>query len=177
MRSAPTSFGLSYRIGMPVRVPGSSRTAWTPNHSSAISRNAAVNRGTTDDTAIPNWSGWKAIPFRRSKSATSRASSSEVRSPLVEIRQCCTSLGPSNSPSTVWVFPTSMVRSTLASGAELSGEIEAEVDDPGRSGDRPDGDEVGPGGGVVGDGGQRNATGHFDLHAPVHPFDGDGDLI
>ena len=52
-RSAPTSLGLSYKMGMPERTPGPSTTQGTSNQRLAIWRSAVVTRGTDDVTAMP----------------------------------------------------------------------------------------------------------------------------
>ena len=52
MRSAPTSFGLSYRIEIPVRVPGSTTIGANANAFRATSRSACVCAGTTLATIV-----------------------------------------------------------------------------------------------------------------------------
>src|SRR3989304_3627040 len=53
MRSAPTSRGLSVRIGIPVRVPGSTTTGGKLKYRCTISRSAVVALGTTDAITTP----------------------------------------------------------------------------------------------------------------------------
>src|SRR6516225_8447764 len=140
MRSAPTSFGLSYRMGMPLLVPGPSTTQGTSeNQRVAICRSSVVTWGTDELTAMPVTEGAMSRPSRSSSWVRSTACSSGVRVGTVERRQWCVrptgALGsrsvpipaptpcsmtgtesvssPVYRPMTVSVLPTSMTRSTL----------------------------------------------------------------
>src|SRR5829696_171146 len=113
MRSAPTSLGLSTKSGMPVRTPGSINTCGTDGqYCSSIKRTSCSTDGTVDSPAAPV-SRSASSPIRPSMVS---ASSSEVTSDSVRIRQCCTTLAwsplPEISPTMVCVLRTSIARST-----------------------------------------------------------------
>ena len=61
-----------------------------------------------------------------SKPCSTTASSSAVLSGTVAIRQCSITWSPSNTPSTVWVFPMSIV-SSMGPSVERHGHV---VDEP-----------------------------------------------
>ena len=111
MRSAPTSFGLSYSTGTPVRIPGSTTTSGTAsNQRSHIDRTSRRADGTVEQHAIPSTEPSLASDAP-SRPVTSKPSSSAERRGSVASRQCSTMRSPSKSPSTVWVLPTSIVSS------------------------------------------------------------------
>ncbi len=112
IRSAPTSRGLSARMAMPVRTPGSSTTRGTWNHRLAIARSVAFRLGTVDEMAMPVTASARLRPSSSSSWVTMRACSSAVRSALVAMRQLATRASPSNRPMRVWVLPASRTRST-----------------------------------------------------------------
>ncbi len=72
---------------MPVFTPGSTTTAWKPKYRTVISRTAAVMEGTDEQRATPLTSSSKLNPWNPRNSCTRRASSSEVRSAEVAMRQ------------------------------------------------------------------------------------------
>src|SRR5215510_2122365 len=97
---------------MPVRTPLSSTSAGKPKYRSLISRRAAVTRGTPDAIASPVTCASNENPWNPRNCWNISASSSDVRSAAVAMRQWSTSSWPENSPMTVWVLPQSMVSST-----------------------------------------------------------------
>ncbi len=112
IRSAPTSRGLSVWIDRPVRVPGSTTTAGKLKYRVTMSRSAVVEPGTTDEMTTPVISFENERPVWSRSPANSTASSSAVRSVSVDRRHWCSSSGPRNTPSTVFVFPTFTASST-----------------------------------------------------------------
>src|SRR5581483_6567578 len=110
MRSAPTSQGFSYRIGMPELLAGSTTSAFAAKERSAIETIVGVIGGTTEPMMIPR-TCTRSIRLRENKPSTSSPSSSEVRSRSVCSRQLSTSVLPSNTPRTMLVLPTSMASS------------------------------------------------------------------
>src|SRR5919197_2685485 len=142
---------------MPVRMPGSMINGGTSKCRSAMSRSEAVTGGTTDEMAIPLISAVPSSPCRPRNWRRRRASWSEVRSATVTIRQWSTRSLSRNSPMTVWVLPTSMASST---GRLL--QVESEVEDGRRVGERPYGDQIGSGRGIGGHASEVDAPGHLD---------------
>src|SRR6185312_233933 len=113
IRSAPTSLGLSTKSGIPVRTPGSINTCGTDGqYCSSINRTSCSTDGTVESPAAPVKCS-ESSPIRPSMVS---ASSSEVTSDSVRIRQCCTTLAwsplPEIKPTTVCVLRTSIARST-----------------------------------------------------------------
>src|SRR5581483_1638329 len=169
---------------MPVRTPGSMTQGVTPKWRSDISRRAAVTLGTTEEMAIPVICSMGATPCQPMNCRKSRASSSEVRSATVTMRQWSTrspSFGsgtsapsPAKRPIRVWVLPTSMASSTVQG---FLFEVEGDVEDGRRVGQGADGDEVGAGGGVGRHGVERDPARHLDGDDPVGQGDGLGHLL
>src|SRR5581483_8288678 len=113
-----------------------------------------------------------------------RASSSEVRSATVTMRQWSirspslpsvpavpAPSGPKR-PITVWVLPTSMASSMKVSAFLF--QVEGDVEDGRRVGEGPDGDEVGAGGG---DGVERDPARHLDGEGAAGDAHGPGDVL
>ena len=110
IRSAPTSPGGSYRIGIPVFIPGSTTRGSWPRYWRASSTRTGVSGGTTLARATPSMlSGTMLEPENRLR--TRIPYSSAVCSRRVVSLQCTRRSRPSNRPRTVFVLPTSMVRS------------------------------------------------------------------
>ena len=120
-RSAPSSWGVSMRIGIPVFSPGPTSA---PLPVEVALRSAARTRarasGTTDDTIAASTSA-RVSARRPSSDATTVASSSAVAKRTVAKRQCSTSSSPRNMPRWVWVLPTSMASSTARRLSRLGG--------------------------------------------------------
>src|SRR6266536_151454 len=163
MRSGPTSFGLSYRIGIPVRTPGSTTRASNPKYRCVMSRSAAVTRGTPPAITTPVTWASNENPWKPRNCGIISASSSSVRSATVAMRQWSASSLPLNRPMTVCVLPASIASSIRRS--ELPFHVEAEVERGRRLGDRARGDEVGAGGRVLGHVVERDAARDLDKHA------------
>src|SRR5918999_5259639 len=133
----------------------------TPKCRSDIWRRAAVTLGTTDEMAMPSTCSIGATPCQPRNWRRRRASSSDVRSATVTIRQWSMrspsllsgSWGPKR-PATVWVLPTSMASSIWVT---VLFEVEADVEHRRRVCEDADGDQVGAGGGVGGHGVERDA--------------------
>ena len=89
------------------------------------------------------------------------ASSSEVRSATVAMRQWSTSSASRNSPTTVCVFPASIVNNMA--GSSQSQDVQADVEHRHRVRERADRDEVGARLGVRADRLERDAARHLDL--------------
>ena len=107
MRSAPTSLGLSVRIGTPVFVPGSTITtgiSWKKDDN--IGRNSCSTLGTVLQSTNPVISGCSS-----NRPRNVNAISSPVARACVVIRHDRTSSSPVNRPRTVFVFPTSTASS------------------------------------------------------------------
>src|SRR5579864_1441866 len=110
MRSAPTSHGLSYRMGMPVLTAGSTVSNGTPKNRSAMATTVGVSGGTTDPRMTPRtWT--RSMRLCANRPSTSKPSSSAVRSRSDCNRQLWTSASRSNTPRTMLVLPTSMASS------------------------------------------------------------------
>src|SRR5262245_62103630 len=142
---------------MPVRTPLSSTSAGKPKYRPLISGSAGVTRGTPDASASPVTCASNEKPWNPRNCWNINASSSEVRSAAVAIRQWSTSSWPEKSPMTVWVFPQSIVSSTRYLARSLL-EVDAEVERRRRLGDRARRDEVGTRRGIVGDGAEREGA-------------------
>src|SRR4051812_36784324 len=109
MRSAPTSLGGSYRIGIPVFTPGSMTSGSWPRYCRQSATTTEVRGGTTLARATP--AIWAMSTFEAANRLRTRIPySSAVCSRRVVRRQCALSSSPSWTPSTVFVLPTSMVR-------------------------------------------------------------------
>src|SRR5688572_25125761 len=138
---------------MPVRTPGSMTQGLTPKCRSDIRRRLAVTLGTTDEMAIPVICCSVGVtPCQPRNWRRRRASSSDVRSATVTIRQwsmrsnsLLSGSGGPKRPATVWVLPTSMASSICVT---VLFEVEADVEHRRRVGEGTDGDEIGSGGGV-----------------------------
>src|SRR5947209_3251586 len=124
MRSAPTSLGGSYRIGIPVFTPGSTTSGSWPRYCRQSVTTTGVSGGTTlasDTPAI-----WPtSTPEAANRLRTRMPYSSAVCSRRVVRRQWALSSSPSCTPKTVLVLPTSMVSSSgmfdsVADGAHLA---------------------------------------------------------
>src|SRR3954471_20510903 len=111
MRSAPTSRGLSVSTATPVLTPGSTTTGSKWKYRSTISRSAPVTGGTTEEMATPVMFLSKESPCCSRNPPNARASSSAVRSGWVDSRQCQASSWSRNTPTTIWVLPTSTASS------------------------------------------------------------------
>src|SRR5947199_3714188 len=90
MRSAPTSDGFSYRIGIPVFVAGSTTRGRRPKYCSTIAHVVPVSGGTTEPRTIPPTCAHVRALCVNSPS-TSNPSSSAVRSRSVWSRHAWTS--------------------------------------------------------------------------------------
>ena len=101
-------------IGKPVRTPGPTTTSGPSTRSSATWIIACLAVGTTLESATPSTSSSWYPSWRNSPARNSRYSSA-VRSRSVESRHESTSSSPTNRPTTVCVFPTSIAMSTLTS--------------------------------------------------------------
>src|SRR5204862_2786722 len=112
IRSAPTSRGFSYRIGMPLLIPAPTTSAGPPQWRLKNCCNPNSVGGTTDEM-IPALIERHGKPSMSSSVLISTAYSSEVRSATVWIRQCAASSPSRNTPSTVFVFPTSTASSAV----------------------------------------------------------------
>src|SRR5579864_5495052 len=110
IRSAPTSFGLSYRMRTLVRTPGPTMTGSHFRYRREASTRAGLMVGTTLEITTPSTTP-RSIA-RRSKSwRSSTAISSAVRSRCDVTRQSATRRSPSNRASVTLVLPTSTARS------------------------------------------------------------------
>src|SRR5665213_1705579 len=124
IRSAPTSFGLSYSTGTPVRMPGSTTTSGTaPNQRSHIDRTSRNADGTVEQHAIPSTVP-SVVSEAPSNPVTSSPNSSAERRGSVASRQCSTMCSPSKRPSTVWVLPTSIVSSIGTPCSQVDADVE-----------------------------------------------------
>ena len=101
---------------MPRSAPASTFSGVTPRYRFDMSIIGPVNWGTTEASTTPSMPD-AAIAARSSRSLTIRPSSSAVRSRAVASRQFRPSVAPSNTPSTMFVFPMSMASSMSASPA------------------------------------------------------------
>src|SRR5437588_10031762 len=110
-----------------------------------MSRMAAVTRGTPEQMATPVTCSENVRPCRPISCANNNASSSDVRSALVAIRQWSTSFTSSYMPMTVLVLPTSIASNTSVA---RDFHVQADVEDRCRMRERADRDDVGAGGGV-----------------------------
>jgi hypothetical protein len=109
MRSAPTSCGVSYRIGMPVRIPGSTKSGSRP----VICRSACFIGNRSEGTTLATITSDANSPERPTDARRpwiESTISSEVASRRVVRRQCAASSRPSNRPRTVFELPTSTAR-------------------------------------------------------------------
>src|SRR3954454_15840794 len=156
---------------MPVRTPGSRTTAGKPKYRSTIVRSSAVTRGTPDEIATPVIESSKENPWKPRNCCTMSASSSEVRSASVAMRQWSTRSLPRNSPTTVCVFPASMASSI---GRQSSADVEADVEHAYRVRERADRDEVGAALGVRTDRVDTDPARHLDLRRALEDLDGLG---
>src|SRR5882757_7956708 len=128
MRSAPTSRGFSYRIGMPVLIPAPTTSAEPPQWRLKNCCKPNSVGGTTDEM-MPASIICHEKPSISSKVLSNTAYSSEVRAATVWIRQCATSSPSRNTPSTVFVFPTSTAKSAVI-GPNGSSPLPTVVDSP-----------------------------------------------
>src|SRR5277367_3421069 len=110
IRSAPTSSGLSTSTAIPVFTPGSTNRARLPKYFRAISPNVQFTGGTTDEMITPSIASRSSPPSVK-RFRVSTPYSSTVCSRAVVNRQCAINCSPLNTPSTVFVFPTSIVSS------------------------------------------------------------------
>src|SRR5215467_8087600 len=101
-----------------------------------------------------------AKPWKPRNWAIISASSSDVRSSSVAMRQWSASSLLLNRPTTVCVFATSIASSIRP--LLLHDHVEADVERAHRVCERTDGDVVGAGDGVHADGLERGATGDLD---------------
>ena len=126
IRSAPTSCGTSYRIGMPVLIPGSTKSGLAAEHlaQGLLERELERRHDARDDDAHRRL-GRPPPPARRdgpsaSSPRTDSAISSAVASRRVVSRQCRTSSAPRQRPRTVFVLPTSTASSASPAPAARS---------------------------------------------------------
>ena len=91
---------------MPVLMPGPTTSAGAPTYCLKKRWMPNTAGGTTDDT-MPASRLPQAKPCSSSNDRTRTASSSDVRPALVSIRKWATRSAPRNTPSTVFVLPTS----------------------------------------------------------------------
>src|SRR5690348_16856908 len=108
-------------------------------------------------------------PWKPRNWAIINASSSEVRSSPVAMRQWSASSLLLNRPTTVCVFPTSMASSIRP--LLLDDDVEADVECAHGVCERTDGDVVGAGVGVHADGLERDPTGDLDACDAVEQRD------
>ena len=94
MRSAPTSFGLSYRIGTPVRTPGPTTSGSWPKSRRHNSSMRSFIGGTTLPRTMPRTAGRGLPPSAKTPRRTTTHSST-VRAGSVRSRQCTVRLAPS----------------------------------------------------------------------------------
>ena len=99
-----------------------------------------MTRGTPDEIATPVIAFSNENPWKPRNCCTMSASSSEVRSATVAMRQWSTSSASRKSPTTVWVFPASIVNSI---GRLLISHVQTDVEDGDGVRERADRDEVG----------------------------------
>src|SRR2546429_671839 len=116
MRSAPTSDGLSTSTAIPVFTPISTKSAFFPKYTRDISPSVQLTGGTTELMITPVMS-LRSSPARVNRLRVSTPYSSTVCSRAVVSRQFAISCGPRNTPSTVFVFPTSIVSSIYRASA------------------------------------------------------------
>src|SRR5690348_4346645 len=93
-------------MGTPVGTPGPSTRSVVSAQRSANCSYSRTSGGTEEQRTIP------ASSSRSTNERSSTASSSPVWVRSVPTRNCSLSRSPSNSPKTVWVFPTSIASST-----------------------------------------------------------------
>src|SRR6267378_7449664 len=113
MRSAPTSEGLSTSTAIPVFTPSSTNSAFFPKYTRAISPSVQLAGGTTELIITPLIAS-RSSPASVKRFRVSTPYSSTVCSRAVVNRQLAISSSPRNTPSTVLVFPTSIVSSINA---------------------------------------------------------------
>src|SRR5271155_3754631 len=110
IRSAPTSRGLSTSTAIPVLTPGSTKSARRPKYFFAISPSVQFTVATTELTITPPIAS-RSSPASEKRLRVRTPYSSTVCSRAVVSRQFATNSSPRNTPSTVLVFPTSIVSS------------------------------------------------------------------
>ncbi len=119
IRSAPTSCGCSYRMGMPVFIPGCTMNGSHLKYLTAISRIDGRSGGTTQLIAIPAMR-LSENPPSASRFLINTPCSSEVRSLTVVSRQLPITVGPSIRPTNVFVLPISIASNTLVSFCDMT---------------------------------------------------------
>src|SRR5271156_2725316 len=126
MRSAPTSRGLSTSTAIPVFTPGSTNNARRPKYFLAISPSVQFTGGTTELMITPPIAS-RSSPASKKRLRVRTPYSSTVCSRAVVRRQLAINCSSRNTPSTVLVFPTSIVSSMKYSLRAVSLKVQPDV--------------------------------------------------
>ena len=114
IRSAPTCFGFSVTIRIPVLIPADTTIGLIPKYLiSALPRECIIS-GTTDATITSSISPL-CIPCRSTNSLSVIPYSSDVLGSFVVMRNVPDNSFPLNTPNVMFVFPTSITNNIFSS--------------------------------------------------------------